>query len=172
MSHILTVRPFASHEWRVYKDLRLHALADSPDAFGSLLATEQQRSDADWESRLESGASSGLDLPLVAEVDGVPAGLAWGRIDRADFSLANLYQMWVAPDYRRNGLGRVLLETVIAWAKEKDVHHLDLGVTYRESPAMRLYQRLGFEATGKPEPLRPGSHLLCQSMRLELAQGE
>src|SRR4030067_246818 len=91
------IRPFESHEWRTYKDLRLRALADSPDAFGSTLAAEQDSSDLDWSSRLASGAGSGLDLPLVAEVDGEPVGLAWGRIDRSDPGLAYLYQRWVAP---------------------------------------------------------------------------
>ena len=82
MNRTPQIRAFFPHEWRTYKDLRLRALADSPDAFGSTLAAEQDRTDAEWSSRLASGAGSGLDLPLVAEVDGEPAGLAWGRIDR------------------------------------------------------------------------------------------
>ena len=65
------IRTFAQHEWAVYKDLRLRALADSPDAFGSTLAKEQNRSDAEWASRLAAGVNS-WDLPLVAEVDGKP----------------------------------------------------------------------------------------------------
>lgn len=162
------IRAFSPHEWRTYKDLRLRALADSPDAFGSTLAAERDRSDAEWSSRLASGAGSDLDLPLAAEEDGEPVGLAWGRVDRSDPSLAYLYQMWVAPDYRRLGAGQLLLEAIIAWAKARNVSYLDLGVTYRDSPAMRLYRRAGFEPLGQPEPLRPGSDLLGQSMRLEL----
>jgi GNAT superfamily N-acetyltransferase len=166
------VRPFAPDEWRIYKDLRLRALADSPDAFGSTLAAEQDRSNAVWSSRLASGAGSGLDLPLIAKVDGEPVGLAWGRGDRDDPEVAHLYQMWIAPSHRRLGAGRLLLEAVIAWAKAKNVRYLDLGVTYRESPAMRMYRRAGFEPVGQPEPLRSGSDLLGQSMRLELRKGK
>ena len=162
------IRLFAPQEWPLYKSLRLRALAESPDAFGSTLAAEQNRSDADWSNRLASGIGSGLDLPLVAEVDGNPVGLAWGRIDRSDPGLAYLYQMWVAPDHRRLGAGQMLLEAVIAWAKSMDVRYLDLGVTYRDSPAMRLYQGAGFTPVGQPEPLRPGSDLFGQSMRLNL----
>ena len=172
MNRLPRVRPFASHEWRLYKDLRLSALAESPDAFGSTLAAEQDRLDHEWSSRLASGASSGLDLPLVAELDGEPIGLAWGRVDRDDPELAYLYQMWIAPDHRRLGAGQMLLEAVIAWAKAKHVCYLDLGVTYRESPAMHLYRRAGFEPLGQPEPLRLGSDLLGLSMRLELGKGD
>jgi GNAT superfamily N-acetyltransferase len=162
------IRPFVSHEWPLYKSLRLRALAESPDAFGSTLAAEQGRSDHDWSNRLASGINSELDLPLVAEVDGVPAGLAWGRVDRDDPEVVNLYQMWVAPEYRGLGAGQMLVETVITWAKDKGARCLNLGVTDRDSPARRLYRRLGFAPVGQPEPLRPGSDLFCQSMRLQL----
>ncbi len=104
----------------------------------------------------------------MAEVDGEPIGLAWGRIERTNPDVANLYQMWVAPNYRSLGAGRLLLEAVIAWAREKNARYLELGVTYRESPAMQLYRRAGFEPAGEPEPLRPGSKWLLLPMRLDL----
>lgn len=168
MTSKTTVRLFAPHEWPIYKHLRLRALADSPEAFGSTLAREQDRTDAEWSSRLALDAASDLNLPLVAMVGREPAGLAWGRIEQTNLTVANLYQMWVAPEYRCLGLGQMLLEAVIAWASAKDVSYLDLAVTHRDSPAMRLYTRLGFQPSGPLEPLRPGSHLLEQPMRLQL----
>jgi len=165
------IRIFAPHEWGTYRDLRLRALADSPDAFGRTLAEEQDRSDTEWSSRLASGADSSWDLPLVVEVDGEPIGLAWGRIDSSNPDVANLYQMWVAPSHRRLGAGQMLLEAVIAWARANNACYLDLGVTYGDSPAMRLYTRAGFEPVGQPQPFRPGSELLGQPMRLTLRCG-
>jgi len=35
------IRTLAEHEWAIYKDLRLAALAESPDAFGSAFVTAQ-----------------------------------------------------------------------------------------------------------------------------------
>jgi GNAT superfamily N-acetyltransferase len=162
------IRRFAPHEWATYKDLRLRALADSPEAFGRTLAEEQDRSDADWSNRLGTGANSNWDLPLVAEVNGKPVGLAWGRIGESNPDVANLYQMWVAPSHRRLGTGKMLLDAVIAWARAKNASYLDLGVTYRDSPAMRLYRRAGFEPVGQPQAFRPGSGLSGQMMRLKL----
>jgi len=43
-------------------------------------------------------------------------------------------------------------------------------VTYGDSAAMRLYLREGFQAVGVPEPLRPDSALLEQTMHLVLEQ--
>jgi hypothetical protein len=105
MIHTPTIRTLAPHEWRTYKNLRLRALADSPDAFGRTLAEEKDRSDADWSRRLASGADSQWNLPLVTEVGEEPIGLAWGRIDSSNPEVANLCQMWVAPSHRRLGAG-------------------------------------------------------------------
>src|SRR5882724_11016768 len=93
-----------------HRDLRLRALADSPDAFGSTLAQEGVRPDTDWAHRLASSADARVNLPLVAEMRGELVGLAWGRIDMSDPDVAALYQMWVAPTYRGRGVGRKLLE--------------------------------------------------------------
>jgi ribosomal protein S18 acetylase RimI-like enzyme len=149
--------------------LRLRSLADAPDAFGSTLEREQNFSDSSWASRLMTNENS-WDLPLVAVMDTEPVGLAWGRIEKSNPDLANLYQMWVAPNQRHLGLGKMLLEAVVAWASEKNASYLELGVTCGNNPAMRLYTQAGFETIGQPEALRPGSDLLCQPMRLKLSR--
>lgn len=47
MGKSMTVRPsvriLVPGEWRTYRDLRLRALADSPDTFGRMLAEERDR---------------------------------------------------------------------------------------------------------------------------------
>ena len=168
---MIVIRAFASHEWETYKELRLRSLAESPDAFGRTLAEEQIRPDPEWEARLRAGVHSDTDHPLVAEASDQPVGLAWGRIDPSTPEVANLHQLWVDPSHRSQGIGGKLVEEILSWAKAKEVRCLELGVTYRDSPAMRLYQRYGFTPVGKPREFRPGSHLLRLKMRLELNKG-
>lgn len=170
MSTLPIIRAFLADDWRTYRALRLRSLADSPDAFGSTLAEEQERPDATWAARLASGTSSGRDLPLLVELNGQPIGLAWGRFEGSDSETAHLYQMWVDPAHRRIGAGRMLLNAVIAWAKALDAHTLALGVTSQRSAAIQLYVRAGFRPTGELQPLRSGSPLLVQSMHLDLNQ--
>ena len=146
-------------------------MADSPDAFGRTLAEEQTRTDPEWETRLRAGVNSDTDQPLVAEAHDQPVGLAWGRIDPSTPDVANLHQLWVDPSDRSQGIGGKLVEEIISWAKGKEVRYLELGVTYRDSPAMRLYTRYGFMPVGTPRAFRPGSHLLRLKMRLELHKG-
>lgn len=165
MNTNITIRMCAPEEWATYRDLRLRSLADSPDAFGTTLAEARQHPDAFWADRVRGAAASGRDLLLLAIVDDVPAGLTWGVIDPSHAEVAHVYQVWVTPDYRGDGIGRRLMEAVIAWARDNSVSYVDLGVTLADSPAMRLYRRLGFQPAGKPQPF---SGRLGQPMRLEL----
>lgn len=155
-------------DWQSYRALRLRALEDSPDAFAATLAEQKQRPDAAWADRLASAARSPDELPLIAEHAGAPAGLAWAKADAADPSIVELFQVWVAPEARGKGLATALLRTVIGWARERRFRAMTLGVTRGDTPAVRLYRREGFRDVGAPVPLRPGSSLLSQAMRLEL----
>jgi len=163
-----TVRTFASYEWRTYRELRLRALLDSPDAFGSTLAAEQASSDEQWSARLARGVACNTDIALAAELNDRLVGLAWVKIEALDQGVAHLYQMWVAPNFRRRGAGRALLGAAIDWAKASSAQALVLAVTCGDTPASRLYAGAGFRCIGAPEPLRPGSSVLAQTMRLEL----
>jgi GNAT superfamily N-acetyltransferase len=135
-----------------------------PDAFGGTYEVESVRDD--WHARLAESVQDKLVRLLIAEVDFRPAGLAMGKIWPESPSLAHVYQMWVDPRFRRLGLGALLIEDLVAWADASGVRALVLGVTGGDSPARRLYERAGFLAVGDPIPLRPGSPLLVQDMRL------
>jgi ribosomal protein S18 acetylase RimI-like enzyme len=160
----LVVRRFLPGEWSLYRDLRLRSLQDSPDAFGSTYALECDRADGDWAERLARGASAVDELPLVAEWKGEPSGLAWARIDATTPEVAHLYQMWVASECRRNGIGRALLDAAASWSRSMGAERIELDVTCSNEPAVRLYEEAGFVAHGESTPLRLGETLRAQPM--------
>jgi GNAT superfamily N-acetyltransferase len=162
------VRVLAAHEWPLYRALRLRALEDAPAAFCSTLAEEAARTDQDWAWRLNIGATSGRDRPLVAELGGTAAGLAWAKVDAGDPSLVNLFQVWVAPEARGHGVAVALLEAAILWARAVNARAMQLGVVCGNDTARRLYERAGFRAIGEPEPQRPGSSRMEQRMQRDL----
>ena len=84
--------------------------------------------------------------------------------------MADLFQVWVAPERRGRGVGWMLLDAVVVWAREAGAGHLALEVTCGDTAAMRLYRRAGFSCAGDPLPLRPGSPLLKQPMWLPLSR--
>ena len=163
----LAVRPVLAHEWPMYRALRLRALQEAPDAFGSSFANEAMRSDAAWAQRILAATTSGKDCPLFACHGKQVCGLIWCKLSADQPSQADLYQMWVTPEARGRGAGRALLEAAVDWARKKGCRELHLGVTAADSPALRLYQSHGFRALGPLQPLREGSPLMVQAMVLE-----
>jgi ribosomal protein S18 acetylase RimI-like enzyme len=164
---VITITRFTPQQWLVYRALRLGSLAEAPDAFGAQLAEQQDWPEALWKMRLEAGIFSDDALPLLAQCDGGPAGLIWGKVEGAGPDV-HVYQVWVAPAYRGRSVGKALLDAVIAWARTKNARAIHLSVALTAAAATRLYQRAGFIAIGKPHPLREGSRLLSQSMYLPL----
>lgn len=167
MVHEFAIRTICDDEWREYRAIRLRALEDSPDAFGSTLERELGFPDSAWKSRLRQ-ASPETDLPVIAVVGGAFAGLAWGRIEPPGADVVHLYQMWVEPESRGAGIGRALVATVIEWARARDANSILLDVTCGDRPARRLYESMGFQPCGDPIPLRDGTDLLEQPMELGL----
>lgn len=164
-----TVRPFTAEEWPAYRAIRLRALADAPDAFGSTLAAEQALAPEAWATRLARSTGSGIDRALAAEANGELIGLAWAKVDAGDPAIVNLFQMWVAPHARGQGVAKALLDEALRWATERGAQAVQLGVACTNAEALRLYERAGFVEAGVREPLRPGSALMEQRMRLALA---
>lgn len=162
------LRTLGPLDWPLYRRTRLRSLAEAPHAFGSTLAAEQHRPAALWQARLIA-ATAATDYPLVAERDGQVVGLVWGKTDATDPGLAHLYQMWVAPEARGQGVGAALIEAALGWARGNGVRVVELAVSEGNRAATRLYERAGFVATGTFEALHAGSSLRSQRMQLALA---
>jgi len=57
----------------------------------------------------------------------------------------HIHSIYVALEHRRSGVARRLIEEAFEWGREKGCEEADLNVLQR-SPAMSLYQDLGFVA--------------------------
>ncbi|HEY6412407.1 MAG TPA: GNAT family N-acetyltransferase [Edaphobacter sp.] len=134
-----------------YKAVRLRALKDSPLAFGSTYERESQLTDEEWNARA-ARLCGGRDIGFLALCDGKYAGLVLCLLDQDDPLKGQLISMWVAPEQRKLGVGRQLIEAITAWASERGVKTLRLMVTSVNDSAMEFYQRNGFAMTGKTEP--------------------
>ena len=166
---VISVRPIASTDWPVYREVRLQALKDSPQAFGGTWQQEALLPEQDWSTRAIASESGQSGRGFFAINKDEVCGLAWCQISDSNPHVANIYALWTAPSVRGQGAGRALLEKCIAWANNKGVRHIRLSVTQDESPAMQLYKSKGFCTVGEPEFLRPGSDVMTQKMELRLA---
>ena len=76
--------------------------------------------------------------------------------------------MWVRAEARGRGVGTKLIDAVKAWARAEGARALQLEVTEDNHAAVRLYERCGFRATGRTEPLPRDPALIEHEMRLLL----
>ena len=57
--------------------------------------------------------------------------------------------LMVAADARRQGVGWALLEAAVEWSRSAGIRKLELHVFPWNEPAIRLYERFGFEREGE-----------------------
>lgn len=156
-------------DWERLRDIRLRALLDAPEAFGSTHEREALQTEDDW--RAFAGGWEGAARQAVfvaAGDDGGWVGIVVGVVREADISLANLYAMWVDPAARGLGAGRLLVESIAAWAAGTGAERLELCVTEANERAVALYRSAGFEPTGGRGELRPGSEVATITLRRPL----
>jgi ribosomal-protein-alanine N-acetyltransferase len=68
-------------------------------------------------------------------------------LDAADEG--EILNLAVAPEGRRHGVGRRLVEAVLSRLSEKGVHHVFLEVRESNAPARSLYESHGFREVGR-----------------------
>lgn len=163
------LRAARAEDWERLRDVRLAALRDAPDAFASTLEATEGQPQWRWEG-WATGDGWGADLvTFVEEPDGMPdafTGMATGAIFRDDPTTAHLFAMWVAPAARGGGLGRALVDAVVAWARGRGADQVILRISDGNVGARRLYEAAGFVLDEHDrEPLREGSSVVTLGMR-------
>ena len=148
---MIALEPITLLNTFLFKDVRLRALQDSPGAFGSTYARESQFTDAEWIKRVERW-NGDVGAGFLALDDGTPCGIAGTFLYQNDATRAQLIAMWTAPTHRQQGVGRLLVNAVLNWARSRNARTLLLMVTSNNESAIRFYERLGFIRTGRTEP--------------------
>lgn len=86
---------------------------------------------------------------FVADDDGAVVGrLSIARDPHGASSHVADLGLMVALGHRRRGIGRALLDQAVAWARDAGVSKLELHVFPWNEPAIRLYERFGFQREG------------------------
>jgi ribosomal protein S18 acetylase RimI-like enzyme len=134
-----------------FKTVRLWALEDSPSAFGSTYARESAFPDSEWLTRA-ARMNGETRIGYLAMESGAAYGIAAGFLDEQDPTRAQLVSMWVAPGYRRTGIGNPLVTAIKDWARSRGERTLLLMVTSCNVEAIEFYERNGFSMTGRTEP--------------------
>ena len=153
---------------RAFKTVRLWALSESPSAFGSTYAREAGFLESEWVTRAAK-MNGETRIGYLAMEDGVACGIAAGFLDERDPTRAQLVSMWVAPSFRRTGVGGLLVDAIKSWARRIGVGTLQLMVTSSNQVARQFYERNGFSMTGRTEPYPNDASLLEHEMSVSVS---
>ena len=91
---------------------------------------------------------------LIAQTSRRPVGIVGGLRGDAtgDKSVGWIVSMYVSADYRQQGIGRQLLQTLLEdLACDATLSRVRLNVTSSQIAARRLYTSLSFVVTGEEE---------------------
>lgn len=120
----------------------------------AVVALERSVAEAPHWAEAEYAGILGVDAAvrrclLVAEREGHIVGFAVGKvIGSGTDTVAELESVVVAEQARRTGIGRALLERVLAWCGEMRAGEMELEVRSENSAAIALYRRIGFVEVG------------------------
>lgn len=164
-ARILEIRILTVDDAEEFRALRLRALREEPEAFGSSWEGENARPLEQTVARLQA---DGMTAFGGFDDAGRLAGMV--RLFRHDGvkvrHKADIISMYVAPEARGRGLGRMLLDAAIAHARATPgIEQLLLAVNTSNTPARNLYLAMGFEPFGRePKALKIGDHYFDEDM--------
>jgi ribosomal protein S18 acetylase RimI-like enzyme len=89
---------------------------------------------------------------LVAERDGKVIGYSYSGVEGTDYMALRgpagaMYDIVVDPDFRQQGVGRLLVEATLAALKSQGVPRVVLSTAEKNVAAQRLFDRSGFRRT-------------------------
>lgn len=139
---IARVKP---EDWRRMRTLRLAALAESPQMFGSTLSRERTFEELEWRQRARR------PVTFLASRDGRDVGLAGVHEFDGNWTVVS---MWITPDARGTGVVEALIEACEDVVRHAGSETIVLGVMEDNVAGRSAYRRLGFELTGRRDRIR------------------
>ena len=142
------VEVLTENQWPRLRGIRLSALRDHPAAFLASHEREAAYDEQRWRQEFSRGewnimltGYKEIGLLGVTREQGMPSQECY------------LEYLWVSPDFRRSGVGSMLLRTVLDRLRGEGIHTVWLYILDGNVDAMRLYQRFGFQRTNQRQLL-------------------
>ncbi len=144
----MSIRRLAPADAHDFRALRLHALQDSPTAFGSSFEEHQDRPLA--EAVVMLGVASGHHMFGAFDGASLVGIVGVSREEGAkERHRGCLRSMFVAKSHRGQGLGKALMGAAVTFARTMPgLRQLTLDVTAGNLAAIATYQGFGFKVYG------------------------
>lgn len=155
MNEPLIFRKLEKEDLNIYFNLRLEALLDSPTAFLSSFDEEKKSGPKFYEKAMNNNIHN-LIFGAFKE-DQLIGFIGIYQEERQKTShKANIWGMYVQPNYRRQGVGKTLLEKALVYARNT-MKSLIINISVEASNihAKKLYEAHNFKVWGtEPKAMR------------------
>ena len=146
---ILSIRVLDESDAPIYQELRLNALKTNPEAFGSTYEREKQFSLDMVAERIKPS----IDKFVLGSFNNSGSLVGTATFVReSNIKIAhkgNIYGMYIAPEYRGQGLGKALMRELLKKASQLEgLEQINLTVVSNNQSAKKLYESVGFEVYG------------------------
>ena len=139
-----SIRRLTQDDVDAYRAIRLEALTDYPESYGTSPDSFAARPRDALEAMLDRMAVFGV----VTEAGALAGIVAYARDDgEREAHRGWLLQVYVRPEMRGTGASLALLEAAVEHAR-REVIQLHLMVGAHNAPAIRLYEKAGFRTYG------------------------
>lgn len=139
----LTIRPARREDASALLAIYAPYITDSTVSFELTVPTE-----AEFAARIEQISQS---YPyLVCEADGEIAGYAYAApfAERAAYQHSADLSLYIAPNYKRRGIGRMLYDALFEALRRQGVHMVYAVITGENEDSLRMHTALGFSEVG------------------------
>ncbi|WP_102029279.1 GNAT family N-acetyltransferase [Salirhabdus sp. Marseille-P4669] len=152
----MLVTVLGEQDAKEYWELRLKALKNHPEAFGTSYQEALNRENPIEQTKKNLTSEESITFGAYDEekLVGMVTLLCSSR--EKESHKASIVAMYVDDDYRKNGIGRQLIFKAINTARRlKHVEQLLLQVVSANKPAIKLYESIGFKTYGtEPKALK------------------
>jgi len=168
------IRPLGPSDAELFQVLRLRGLRESPEAFGSTYDEDVTLAREIIAERLAHSRTAPARVVFGAwrhdSLIGVVGAMQSPK--RKTRHSATVWGMYVAPEARRHGIARALMDALLAEVREwPDVVRVTLSVVERADAARGLYSALGFVEFGREPDAYREADVRDTALHLVLALG-
>jgi ribosomal protein S18 acetylase RimI-like enzyme len=141
--HQVEIVTLPASEWRTYRDARLRALSEDPQAYSRTYAESAAPPDEMWQARLQSVAD-GSDWLFFARLDGEIVGMMGAYRLKDVEGTAVIWGVHVDNAQRGQGIGGELMARLLDELGKAGTERVMLTVNREQAAAVGLYKKFGF----------------------------
>jgi ribosomal protein S18 acetylase RimI-like enzyme len=147
----LTIRTTAAADGAALRELRLESLKNFPANYGTSYEDTVLHTVASWEERAAKSTGDGVEaIHIAVDTTGHLVGMTgiWCATSPKEKHASMIWGVYVRPAWQGLHVAEALVTASVNWAAKRGQSFVKLTVNSQNAPAIRCYQRCGFETYG------------------------